>query len=120
MGDTVNKPMLELSDVVDASPTRVLELAARRFAAIPGADKHGVEIDHERGSVAYQGGWWFRGEYDVAEVAGQTKVTYRIYNVAARSSRWAVPLANRFFIGFKQHAEAEFEDLLREARGSAG
>ncbi|MEV6769268.1 hypothetical protein AB0N05_11660 [Nocardia sp. NPDC051030] len=112
--------MLELSDVVEAPAARVIDVAARRFAAIPGAEQHGVEIDRDRGYVAYQGGWWFRGEYEVAEEAGRTTVVHRIYNVAGPASRWGVSLANRFFIGFEQRAAAEFADLLREASENAG
>ena len=47
-----------------------------------------------------QGGWWYRGEYELTPELAGTRVTHRVFNVA-KASRWAVPLANRFFIGFE-------------------
>ncbi len=107
--------MIELTDTVDGSAGHVLDLVARRFGGVVGLDAAGVEIDREHGRFAYQGGWWYRGEYEVTEEAGRTRVTYRVFNVAGRGSRWAVPLANKFFIGFRDQTTASFRELLREA-----
>ena len=42
-------------------------------------------VDHDRRTAALQGGWWYRGEYEAAAVtAGQTRLTYRVWNVAAQ------------------------------------
>ncbi|MFB6890287.1 hypothetical protein ACFCX4_13330 [Kitasatospora sp. NPDC056327] len=109
------KLMIVLTDTVDASADRVLDLIARRFGGVAGLDPAHVEIDRERGRFAYQGGWWYRGEYEVTEEAGRTRVTHRVFNVAGRGSRWAVPLANKFFIGFRERTTAGFHELLREA-----
>lgn len=60
-----------------------------------------VDVDRERGTIAAQGGWWYRGEYTVSAAEdGGTILTLRVYNVAKAGSRWAVPLANNFFRGF--------------------
>lgn len=109
------KPMIELTDTVDASVDRVLDLLARRFGGVVGLDPARVEIDREHGRFAYQGGWWYRGEYEITEEAGRTRVTHRVFNVAGWGSKWAVPLANKFFIGFRTQTTAGFRELLREA-----
>jgi hypothetical protein len=58
-----------------------------------------VDIDHRNGVLGLQGHWWYRGEITATQVQAQTLVTYRVYNIAGRSA-WAVPLANRLFIGY--------------------
>ncbi|GIJ46070.1 hypothetical protein Val02_29560 [Virgisporangium aliadipatigenens] len=59
-----------------------------------------VDVDHADGVVGFQGHWWYRGEIAAAEgPSGQTILTYRVFNVATRAA-WAVPLANRLFIGY--------------------
>ncbi|MFZ3555900.1 hypothetical protein [Streptomyces sp. BH055] len=106
--------MIELTDTADASTDQVLDLITYRFSKVVGLDTAHVEIDRAHGRFAYQGGWWYRGEYEVTEEAGRTRVTHRVFNVAGRSSRWAVPLANKFFIGFRSRTTAAFLELLRE------
>ncbi|GAA1941823.1 hypothetical protein GCM10009738_13980 [Kitasatospora viridis] len=110
--------MIALTDTVDAPVDRVLDLIADRYGPAVGLDPSRVEVDREHGRIAYQGGWWYRGEYEVTEEAGHTRVTHRVLNVAGRGSRWAVPLANKFFIGFRDRTTAGFRELLREAGGS--
>ncbi|MFF3071529.1 hypothetical protein [Kitasatospora sp. NPDC057936] len=107
--------MIVLTDTVDASADRVLDLIARTFSGVVGLDPARAEIDREQGRFAYQGGWWYRGEYEVTAEAGRTRVTHRVFNVAGRGSRWAVPLANKFFFGFRERTEAGFRELLHEA-----
>ncbi|MFG1708507.1 hypothetical protein ACFLIM_35440 [Nonomuraea sp. M3C6] len=70
---------------------------------------------HEAGdhTLAYQGGWWYRGEWSVTAHPEGTRVVHRVYDVA-EWMRWGVPLANRFFIGFpKRTREAFAEGLAR-------
>ncbi len=110
--------MIVLTGTVDASVDHVLDLIARRFSRVVGLDPARVEIDREHGRFAYQGGWWYRGEYEVTKEAGRTRVTHRVFNVAGWGSRWAVPLVNKFFVGFRSQTAAAFLELLREASQS--
>jgi hypothetical protein len=73
------------------------------------AGRQYVDVDHRDGAVGFQGHWWYRGEIGAATgVDGRTEVTYRVYNIAGASA-WAVPLANRLFIGYRR--------TVREAAG---
>jgi hypothetical protein len=65
-----------------------------------GARRSYLDVDHRDGVVGFQGHWWYRGEIDASESGGTTVVTYRVYNIAPRGTAWAVPLANRLFIGY--------------------
>jgi hypothetical protein len=58
-----------------------------------------VDIDHSDGTVGFQGHWWYRGEISASAPGGRTVVTYRVFNIAQRGA-WAIPLANRLFIGY--------------------
>lgn len=80
----------------------------------PGPDKRRyVDVDHRDGAVGLQGHWWYRGEIGAAAGAdGRTEVTYRVYNVAGRGA-WAVPLANRLFIGYRDKVRRSAEGLAR-------
>ncbi|GGN72496.1 hypothetical protein GCM10010112_40880 [Actinoplanes lobatus] len=60
-----------------------------------------VDVDHRPGIVGFQGHWWYRGEISAAPSTDGTTVTYRVYNIAGRTA-WAVPLANRLFIGYRR------------------
>jgi hypothetical protein len=62
--------------------------------------------------VGVQGHWWYRGEVSASESNGQTLVTYRVYNIARRGA-WAVPLANRLFIGYDRVVRQAAVDLAR-------
>ncbi|GAA3719461.1 hypothetical protein GCM10022224_101680 [Nonomuraea antimicrobica] len=62
-------------------------------------------------TVAYQGGWWYRGEWSLHPDPEGTRVVHRVYNVA-EWMRWGVPLANRFFIGFGERTRTAFADGL--------
>lgn len=55
--------------------------------------------------------WWYRGEYTVEEDPAGVRVTHRVYNVATWS-RWAVPLANRFFVGFAERVAEGFDRMM--------
>ncbi|QWF77346.1 hypothetical protein [Amycolatopsis sp. CA-230715] len=103
------KLMVEVSEVVSAPAADVLEALETRLTGAPN-----LEVDRERGTVACQGGWWYRGEYEVVgEPGGGARVTHRVYNVADRL-RWGVPLANRLFIGFRQATADGFARFARE------
>lgn len=77
------------------------------------AKRQYVDIDHRDGAVGLQGHWWYRGEITAAAGAdGRTEVTYRVYNVAGRGA-WAVPLANRLFIGYRRTVRETADGLAR-------
>lgn len=59
-----------------------------------------VDVDRERRTVGVQGHWWYRGEYSFDPHPEGTRMVHRVLNVAPRA-RWAVPFANRFFVGFR-------------------
>lgn len=94
--------LVEMTTVVPAPADEVFT----RVMAIARGGRH-VEVDRELGIVAVQGGWWYRGEYEVSSVPSGTRLTHRVRNVAARG-RWAVPLANRLFIGFRPKVRQSF------------
>ncbi|MEO3793123.1 hypothetical protein ABGB14_23160 [Nonomuraea sp. B10E15] len=62
-------------------------------------------------TVAYQGGWWYRGEWSVTSHPEGARVVHRVYNVA-EWLRWGVPLANRLFIGFDRRTRQAFAEGL--------
>ncbi|MEV4167880.1 hypothetical protein [Nonomuraea sp. NPDC049709] len=73
--------------------------------------EHEMKVELGEHTVAYQGGWWYRGEWSVAPDPEGTRVVHRVYNVA-EWMRWGVPLANRFFIGFDERTRTAFADGL--------
>lgn len=81
-----------------------------------------IEVDRARGTIATQGGWWYRGEYALTstEDGTGTVVELRVYNVAGAGSRWAVPLANGFFRGFGARTRAGLETTLASAAKQLG
>jgi hypothetical protein len=91
-------------------PVPVAELRAflggARMHALTGARPAGP------GTAAIQGGWWYRGEW-TARARGDTSVlVHRVRNVAARGA-WAVPLANRLFLGFRARCQQGVDELAR-------
>jgi hypothetical protein len=75
-----------------------------------------VEIDAPQGYFAIQGGWWYRSEYRVEPAGDGARIVQRIYNAAGNGSRWAVPLANRFFRGFEEQSRSQFGQLVADIR----
>lgn len=71
-----------------------------------------VHVDQTRRTIATQGGWWYRGEYTLTAEGPHTRLTHRVLNIAGPGSRWAVPLANRLFIGFRAQARRNFTDSV--------
>lgn len=69
----------QLTAEVALGPDRVLEQLALRL------DPHGDgtflvdRVDHR---IVLQGGYWYRGEYEVTESSGGSRVEYTILNVA--------------------------------------
>ncbi|MEV8634781.1 hypothetical protein AB0395_24310 [Streptosporangium sp. NPDC051023] len=68
---------------------------------------HSMTVEVTEGTLAAQGGWWYRGEYTVEPHPEGTLVTHRVFNVAS-SGRWGVSLANRLFIGFGRNTKDGF------------
>lgn len=61
--------------------------------------------------MAFQGGWWYRGEWSVTPHPQGALLTHRVFNIAQRAS-WGVPLANRLFIGFRDKTRDGFIESL--------
>lgn len=125
----MKKLVTEVSGVVEAPAAQVRAALAR--ALLPGGrDVHGrftvqdapghtstVEVT---GSViAFQGGWWYRGEWSLAPHPAGTLLVHRVYNVARRA-RWGVGLANRFFLGFAEDTRRSFTDTLTRLGADLG
>ena len=64
------------------------------------------------GTAASQGGWWYRGEWTARGRGGTSELVYRVRNVAERAV-WAVPLANRLFLGFRERSQRAVDELAR-------
>jgi hypothetical protein len=72
------------------SPARVVADGPGRFRVV--APGHTMSVEVGERSIAVQGGWWYRGEYEIADDgAGGTVLTHRVRDVA-RTMRWGVPL----------------------------
>ena len=104
------KTLAEATGVVARPPAEVLEMLRERLI---GGYPMRMELDAERGMVAVQGGWWYRGEYFVSEHPDGSRVTHRVVN-AAEWGAWGVQLANRFFIGFRGKVTQGFAQLLKD------
>ena len=96
--------MIEVTATVSASPDSVL---AQVIDVVRGAGGGRIEVDRDRRLVAVQGDWWYRGEYQVDPAGDGARLTHRVRNVARRG-RWAVPLANGLFIGYRAKTEGNF------------
>ncbi|CCH31560.1 hypothetical protein ABZ816_04690 [Actinosynnema sp. NPDC047251] len=66
-----------------------------------------------------QGGWWYRGEFVTEPHPRGTRVVHRVHNVATRG-RWAVPLANRLFIGYRANLARGLTARLAEIAAELG
>ena len=116
LGSARVKTLAEASGVVARPPEEVFERLRRKLS---GGHPMRMDVDRERGFVAVQGGWWYRGEYRVTADPGGTRVEHRVVNAATRG-RWGVLLANRFFVGFRAATAAGFARLLEELAGPGG
>ena len=61
------------------------------FDAVEGARASGAIVEFGECSAALQGGWWYRGEYQLTEHPQGALLTLRVRNVARRG-RLLVPL----------------------------
>jgi hypothetical protein len=111
LGSARMKTLAEASGVVARPPAEVFEAVLRRLTG--GGHPMRTEVDRERGFVAVQGGWWYRGEYRVTADPAGARVEHRVVN-AATWVRWGVPLANRFFLGFRARTSVAFARMLEE------
>ncbi|MEV6157217.1 hypothetical protein AB0L53_43440 [Nonomuraea sp. NPDC052129] len=119
--------LVEVSGVVEAPPGRVREALVNRDPLVKGEGRFTVEdlpghtltVEVTDRSIAYQGGWWYRGEWSLAEHPQGTLVVHRVHNVA-EWLRWAVPLANRFFIGFDEATRKRFTERLAQIGADLG
>ncbi|WP_020660936.1 hypothetical protein [Amycolatopsis benzoatilytica] len=109
------RTIVEVSGTVAAEPDEVFAELAGRLTR-PAQYSMKLEIDRERRLCAAQGGWWYRGEYEVTDDPAGARVVHRVRN-AATGQWWAVVLANRFFAGFRARTEAGFRELLAELAG---
>lgn len=73
----------------------------------------GPHVKHsgDGATLAFEGEWWYRGEYTLLPCEQGTQVTYRVYNVATLA-RWLVPLVNRLYIGFSAATRKSFAETL--------
>lgn len=117
LGSARVKTLAEASGVVARPPEEVFERLRRKLGG--GRYPMRLDVDRERGFLAVQGGWWYRGEYRVTADPGGTRVEHRVVNVATRG-RWGVPLANRFFVGFRAATASGFAQLLEELGDPGG
>jgi len=111
LGSARVKTLAEAAGVVARPPSEVFEAVLKRVTG--GGYPMRTEVDRERGFLAVQGGWWYRGEYRVTPAAGGARVEHRVVN-AARWGRWGVPLANRFFLGFRTRTSVAFARMLED------
>ncbi|MET7999993.1 hypothetical protein [Nonomuraea glycinis] len=111
----------EVSGVVEAPAATVRAALGRvllpggrdvvgRFT-VADAPGHTSTVEVTEDLIAFQGGWWYRGEWTLAPHPEGTLVVHRVYNVAERA-RWGVGLANRFFVGFADTTRRSFNESL--------
>lgn len=119
--------LVEVSGVVEAPPERVREALVNRDPLVEREGRFTVEdlpghtltVEVTDRSIAYQGGWWYRGEWSLTGHPQGTLIVHRVYNVA-EWMRWAVPLANRLFIGFNEATREGFTERLAQIGGDLG
>jgi hypothetical protein len=106
------KLLFEASAPVRAPATQVRALIDDGWlvSAFLGDRNEYVDIDHKPGVVGFQGGWWYRGELSVSDDA---LLAYRVFNIAEQGA-WAVPLANKLFVGYRRHMEERTAELARK------
>jgi len=117
----------EVSGVVEAPVERVLARLAGVVTPAPPPPgtahaRHAPKMPRVEaidGGVAVQGDWWYRGEWTVSPHPKGSLLVHRVYNVA-EWLRWGVPLANRFFIGFREATRAGFAECLRRLAAELG
>ncbi|GAA4950693.1 hypothetical protein HD597_002613 [Nonomuraea thailandensis] len=116
----MRKLIAEAAGIVEAPAPRVWDALAEEL--LPGgrrsgrftvedAPGHTSTVEVAGHTIAIQGGWWYRGEWSVEPHPHGALVVHRVFNVA-RWMRWAVPPANRMFVGFAGSTRKAFTELL--------
>ncbi|MFI6476409.1 hypothetical protein ACIBH1_00670 [Nonomuraea sp. NPDC050663] len=117
---TAKRLLTEASGVLEAPLARVWEALADQLLpdgrragrfTVEDAPGHTSTVEIAGHTIAFQGGWWYRGEWSLEAHPDGTRLVHRVYNVARRA-RWSVPLANRMFVGFDASTRAGFLDGL--------
>lgn len=111
--------VLECDGVVQARPGAVLDAVERLELPRVRGDSAWARVDHEAGTIAFGGTWWFAGEYAVRPHPDGCLLTYRVHDVAEQAS-WLVPLVHGLFGGFRRRQRAGFAGLLRRVGEALG
>ncbi|MFC4113469.1 hypothetical protein [Nonomuraea zeae] len=98
------KLLVEVAGVVCAPVEQVWT------AVLGDAPDHPMRTERGDHTVAYQGGWWYRGEWSVTPHAEGSTLLHRVYCVAG--PYWAVALANKGFAGFGRRTRRSFAEGL--------
>jgi hypothetical protein len=109
----------EVSGVVEAPPEAVATAVLDRVGQAAAGYVPVVEASNGNWTAAVQGGWWYRGEYTVEPAPSGSRFTHRVYNVATWM-RWGVPLANRFFVGYRPTVREGIDKLVRDIGDELG
>lgn len=88
-------------------------------ALLPGDARSYVAVDRTPGTIGVQGHWWYRGEFSAIETPTGARLVQRVFNVA-RKGAWAVPLANRFFVGFRERMQRGTDELAHRIEQRLG
>jgi hypothetical protein len=72
---------------------------------------HPSTVEVNGHAISFQGGWWYRGEWNVEPHPEGALLVHRVFNVA-QWMRWGVSPANRFFIGFADRTRQGFAEKL--------
>ncbi|MFB4262227.1 hypothetical protein [Nonomuraea sp. GTA35] len=118
----MRKLITEVAGIVEAPASRVWDALAEEL--LPGgrrsgrftvedAPGHTSTVEVAGHTISIQGGWWYRGEWSVEPHPQGALLVHRVFNVA-QWMRWAVPLANRLFVGFAETTRKGFTELLAD------
>lgn len=114
--------LFEASAPVGASAAKVRALIDGEWmldVLLPGDARSYMDVDRRPGTVGVQGRWWYRGAVSAVVTAAGIRLVQRVFQVARRRA-WAVPLANRFFMGFREQLQHGTEDLARRMEAHLG
>jgi hypothetical protein len=110
----MRKLLVEVIGGLEAPAHEVAKLVRADLASATSGSGYAPTVSAEGARLTYaiQGGWWYRGEWLVEpDGAGRTRYVHRVFNVADRL-RWAVPLANRMFVGLRESSRRALEEQL--------